>query len=118
MKAMSTDYLESGRARQKQRTRDQLIAAARELIKAGDTPSVEEVAEAAGISRPTAYRYFASQVELLAAAFPETATPSAPPDPAPTAVDERVAAVAGFVIGRVLETERQQRAMLRLSLGE
>ena len=71
MKAMSTDYLESGRTRQKQRTRDQLIAAARELITAGDTPRVEEVAEAAGISRPTAYRYFASRAELLAAAYPE-----------------------------------------------
>jgi hypothetical protein len=33
-------------------------------------------------------------------------------------VDERVAAVAGFVIGRVQDNERQQRAMLRLSLGE
>jgi len=118
MKAVSTDYLESGRTRQKQRTRDQLIAAARELITAGDTPRVEEVAEAAGISRPTAYRYFASQAELLAAAFPETAAASVLPDPPPAALDERVAVVAGFVIGRVQETEPQQRAMLRLSLGE
>ena len=118
MRTVSTDYLESGRARQKQRTRDQLIAAARELITAGETPRVEEVAKAAGISRPTAYRYFASQAELLAAAFPETATTSALPDPPPTAVDDRVAAVAAFVIGRVQETEPQQRAMLRLSLGD
>ena len=118
MEAMSTDYLESGRSRQKQRTRDQLIAAAQELIAAGDTPRVEEVAEAAGISRPTAYRYFASQAELLAAAFPETAAVSVLPDPPPAAVDERVAAVAAFVIGRVQDTEPQQRAMLRLSLGD
>ncbi len=118
MRTVSTDYLESGRARQKQRTREQLIAAARELITAGETPRVEEVAKAAGISRPTAYRYFASQAELLAAAFPETATTSALPDPPPAAVDDRVAAVAAFVIGRVQETETQQRAMLRLSLGE
>ena len=118
MKVMSTEYLDSGRTRQKQRTRDQLIAAARELITAGDTPRVEEVAEAAGISRPTAYRYFASQAELLAAAYPETAAASVLPDPPPEAVNERVAAVAGFVIGRVQENEPQQRAMLRLSLGE
>ena len=70
---MSTEYVESGRTRQKQRTRDHLIAAARELIKAGDTPRVEEVAEAAGISRPTAYRYFASQAELLAVVLPASA---------------------------------------------
>ncbi len=118
MTTVSRDYLQSGRTRQKQRTHDQLIAAARELITAGDTPRVEEVAEAAGISRPTAYRYFASQAELLAAAFPETAAGSVLPDPAPAAVDERVAAVAGFVIGIVEEHEPQQRAMLRLSLGE
>jgi len=118
MKTMSMDYLESGRTRQKQRTRDQLIAAARELITAGDTPRVEEVAAAAGVSRPTAYRYFASREELLAAAFPETGATSVLPDPPPEALDERVAAVAGFVIGLVQENEPQQRAMLRLSLGE
>ncbi|WP_109509369.1 TetR/AcrR family transcriptional regulator [Nocardioides speluncae] len=115
---MSTNYLESGRARQKQRTRDQLVAAARELIGAGDTPRVEEVAEAAGISRTTAYRYFASQAELLAAAYPETSTTSVLPDPPPAAVADRVDAVAEFVIERVQETEPQQRTMLRLSLSD
>lgn len=114
---MSTGYLESGRKRQKQRTRDQLIAAARELIMAGDTPRVEEAAEAARVSRTTAYRYFASQAELLAAAFPETAVASVMPEPPPAAVTQRVAAVAGFIIDRVEELEPQQRAMLRLSLG-
>jgi AcrR family transcriptional regulator len=118
MNGVSTEYLESGRKRQKQRTRDQLIAAARELITAGDTPSVEEVAKAAGISRPTAYRYFASRAELLAAAYPVTVAASVLPDPPPEALDERVAAVAAFVIGHVRENEPQQRAMLRLSLGE
>jgi AcrR family transcriptional regulator len=118
MKTMSTDYLGAGRARQKRRTRDQLLAAARELITAGDTPTVEEVAAAAGVSRPTAYRYFASRAELLAAAYPETAVASVLPDPPPAAVDERVAAVTRFVIASVQESEPQQRAMLRLSLGE
>ena len=109
MTTVSTDYLASGRTRQKQRTRDQLIAAARELITAGDTPRVEQVAEAAGISRPTAYRYFASQAELLAAAYPETGAASALPDPPPAALDERVAAVAGFVIGGGLAAFRRRR---------
>ena len=118
MNAMSTPYLETGRARQKQRTRDQLIATARELMTSGDTPRVEEVAEAAGISRTTAYRYFTSQAELLAAAYPETSAKSVLPDPPPTDLHERVTAVAGFVIGRVQESEPQQRAMLRLSLGD
>ncbi len=85
------------------------IAAARELITAGDTPRVEEVAAAAGISRPTAYRDFASQGELLAAAYPETAATSVFPDPPPAALDERAPAVAGFAINRVQESEPQQR---------
>jgi AcrR family transcriptional regulator len=118
MNAMSTGYLESGRSTQKRRTREHLLAAARELISAGDTPTVEEVAEAAGISRTTAYRYFASRTELLAAAFPETQATTALPEPAPAAVEARVAAVADFVIDRVRSAEPQQRAMLRLSLGE
>lgn len=118
MNVMSTDYLESGRARQKQRTRDQLIATARELITSGDTPRIEEVAEAAGISRTTAYRYFASQAELLVAAYPETGVTSALPDPPPSGVGDRVDAVADFVITGVQEAEPQQRAMLRLSLGD
>jgi AcrR family transcriptional regulator len=118
MNAMSMAYLESGRARQKQRTRDHLIAAARELITSGDTPTVEEVAAAAGISRTTVYRYFASQAELLAAAYPETVATSVLPEPPPSDPGDRVAVVADFVIARVQANEPQQRAMLRLSLGE
>ena len=38
----------------------------------GLTPTVEAAAEAASISRTTAYRYFPSQRALLAAAHPET----------------------------------------------
>lgn len=110
-------YVESGRSRQKQRTRDHLIATARELIVSGDTPRIEDVAEASGISRTTAYRYFASQAELLAAAYPEMSQTSVLPDPPPKTVADRAAAVADFVITRVQESEVQQRAMLRLSLG-
>ena len=118
MSAMTTGYVDSGRSRQKQRTRDALLAAARRLIEDGDTPSVEAVAEASGISRTTAYRYFATQAALLAAAFPETARTSLLPEPAPTAVEDRVAAVVGTFVEAVMRTESQQRAMLRLSLGD
>lgn len=117
MNTVSTSYVQSGRVRQKQRTREQLLHAARDLIASGDTPRIEEVAEAAGISRTTAYRYFPSQTELLAAAFPETATASLLPDPAPQDVAERVAAVVSAVVDVVARSEPQQRAMLRLSLG-
>ena len=117
MKPVSTSYLDSGRMNQKQRTRDHLLAAARTLIEGGDTPRVEDVARESGISRTTAYRYFPTQTELLAAAFPETAATSMLPDPAPDDVGARVDAVVMAIIETVERTEPQQRAMLRLSLG-
>lgn len=111
-------YVTTGRSRQKQRTRDALLKAATELIKSGETPKVEDAAEAAGVSRTTAYRYFPSQAALLAAAFPETVATSMLPVPASQDVRERVAAVAAGVIKAVGRSEAQQRAMLRLSLEE
>ena len=115
---MSTSYVDSGRSGQKQRTRDHLLAAARRLIEEGDTPRVEDVARESGISRTTAYRYFPTRAELLAAAFPETVAESLLPDPAPDDVRERVTAVVTAIIGTIERTEPQQRAMLRLSLGD
>jgi AcrR family transcriptional regulator len=115
---MSTAYTESGRTRQKQRTREDLLDAARRLIESGDAPRVEEVAEAAGISRTTAYRYFPSQAALLVAAFPEIGARSLLPDPAPADVAERIAAVVATFVDLNASTERQLRAMLRLSLGD
>ena len=117
MNLMSTSYVASGRTNQKQRTREHLLAAARSLIEGGDTPRVEDVARESGISRTTAYRYFPTQTELLAAAFPEPAAASLLPDPAPEDVEARVDAVVTAIIEAVERTEPQQRAMLRLSLG-
>lgn len=116
---MSTNsYLATGRSNQKQRTREHLLGTARRLIESGDTPRVEDVAKESGISRTTAYRYFPTQADLLAAAFPETAAASLLPDPAPEGVDARVDAVVTALIDTIERTEHQQRAMLRLSLGE
>ena len=80
---VSTAYELNGRTNQKRRTRDALVAAARSIVAEGRTPTVEEVAEAASISRTTAYRYFPSQRALLAAAHPETAVESLLPDDPP-----------------------------------
>jgi AcrR family transcriptional regulator len=48
------------RVAQKQRTRNALLVAARELLAAGRQPTVPEVADHANISRATAYRYFST----------------------------------------------------------
>ena len=57
--------LEEGRTNQKWRTRKALVEAAAQLIRAGELPSVAEVADAARVSRTTAYRYFPTQEHLL-----------------------------------------------------
>ncbi|HYF09087.1 MAG TPA: TetR family transcriptional regulator [Acetobacteraceae bacterium] len=53
------------RANQKERTRAALVAAAAELLRRGTPPTVAEAAEAAKVSRATAYRYFPTQEALL-----------------------------------------------------
>jgi AcrR family transcriptional regulator len=109
-------YERNGRTAQKRRTREALIAAARELVAGGVTPTVEAAAEAASISRTTAYRYFPNQRILLAAAHPETAADSLLPEDAPDDAASRVDLVVASFTRMIVETEPQQRTMLRLSL--
>jgi AcrR family transcriptional regulator len=59
------------RDRQKARTRRDLVGAARELLAAGARPTISEVADAAGVSRRTAYRYFAGPEQLVTEALLE-----------------------------------------------
>lgn len=113
---MSTGYEEVGRVRQKQRTREALLTAARQLVAEGGIPTVEIAAGRAGVSRTTAYRYFPSQAALLVAAHPEIATTTLLPASAPAGVAERLEMVVARVTEMVVGTEPQQRTMLRLSL--
>jgi AcrR family transcriptional regulator len=106
----------TGRWRQKQRTRQALIDAARTLVTRGTSPTVELAAEHAGISRTTAYRYFPNQRALLVAAHPETGASSLlSPDVSDDPV-ERLRAVVERFTELISDTEQQQRTMLRLSL--
>ena len=113
---MSTAYDQTGRVDQKRRTRQALIDAACALVAEGLTPTVEEAATAARISRTTAYRYFPSQRALLASAFPEIELASVLPPDAPDDPVQRFEAVVEYVTDMVVDTEAQQRTMLRLSL--
>jgi hypothetical protein len=118
MYRVSTPDLRTGRVAQKQRTRAALVAAARDLVTAGETPTVEATATAADISRTTAYRYFPTQRALLAAAHPETTAGSLlPPDP-PDDASERLEIVVETFTRLIADTEAQQRTMLRLSLDD
>ncbi|MGO4680121.1 TetR/AcrR family transcriptional regulator [Microbacterium sp. 2MCAF23] len=114
---MSTPYEVTGRTGQKQRTREALVAAARDLIAQGDVaPAVAAAAQAASISRTTAYRYFPTQKALLVAAHPEITVSTLVPDDAGDDPETRLLAAVGAFIRIVLDTEQQQRTMLRLSL--
>src|SRR5271169_6929818 len=116
MKVMSMPYETGGRSAQKARTRHALVAAARDLVAAGVTPTVEDAAAAASISRTTAYRYFPNKRALLVAAHPEIAATSMLPANPPQHPAARLDAVVRNFSAMILDTEAQQRTMLRLSL--
>ncbi|TAJ68551.1 MAG: TetR family transcriptional regulator [Phenylobacterium sp.] len=65
------------RPNQKLRTRKDLLEAAARLMREGRTPSFEEIAEAALVSRATAYRYFPGLDALLLEAALDVAVPTA-----------------------------------------
>jgi AcrR family transcriptional regulator len=114
---MSIPYELRGRKQQKARTRQVLIDATRALLADGVSPSVEEAAEAASISRTTAYRYFPNQRSLLLAAHPEIEASSLLGDDAPEDAERRFESAVEAFTRLVVETEPQQRAMLRLALA-
>lgn len=74
-----------GRPSQRRRTRKAIVHAATELIAAGQTPSVDEIAHAADVSRRTIYLYFPSLDQLL--------------------IDATVGALSNATIGAALEEE-------------
>jgi AcrR family transcriptional regulator len=117
MTSVSRSYEDGGRTRQKQRTRAALVASARDLVASGGAaPTVGEAAVAAGISRTTAYRYFPSQDALLIAAHPEVDATSMLDAGASDDVMERVETVVRRLLEMIVDSEPQQRTMLRLSL--
>jgi AcrR family transcriptional regulator len=113
---MAVPYQETGRRRQKARTRDALLAATRSLLAAGVTPTVAEAAERASVSRTTAYRYFPTQEALHVAAYPEIALDSVLGADPPVDLGARFDIVFAEMARQVLENEAPLRAMLRLSL--
>ena len=97
--------LETGRVRQKSRTRNLLVTSARRLIASGSRPTVAEVADAAEVSRRTAYRYFPSQKMLVSDAVLDSLRPvmeaaiaAATPHAHATSGDDFGAAVEAMVL--------------------
>jgi AcrR family transcriptional regulator len=82
----------------------------------GITPKVDEAAANAFISRTTAYRYFPNQRALLIAAHPEIEARSLLPEVPPADPEARLDIVIQSFLHLIVDTEPQQRTMLRLSL--
>src|SRR5260370_29045113 len=117
MRVRSTRYGTGGRSAKMARPRDARVGAARDRVAAGGvTPTVEDAAAAASISRSTAYRYFPNKRALLVAAHPETAATSMLPADPPRDPAARLDAVVRNFSAMILDTEAQHRTMLRLSL--
>lgn len=112
----SQDYEATGRTAQKMRTRKALVDAARALISEGVTPTVEEAAAVAAISRTTAYRYFTNQQDLLVAAYPDIEMKSLLGDHPSDSVEARLDRVVDEYLRITIENEAALRAALRLSL--
>jgi len=98
---------------QKSRTRNALLAAARRLLSEQATLTIPAVAEAAGISRATAYRYFSDPSVLAAEAGLDVSTKSYE-DIVRDCTDtrERVLAVAVFFFDQAIEHEAEFRVFL------
>ena len=115
-----TDAKPPERANQRYRTRKDLIAAAARLVKDGRKPSLEEVAEAALVSRATAYRYFPSVEALLVEASFDIAVPDGEAlfagDPS-TDPEERVDRAEAAMHRAVIENEAALRLMLASALA-
>jgi AcrR family transcriptional regulator len=107
------------RENQRRRTRKDLLQAAARLMKEGRTPTLDEVAEAALVSRATAYRYFPNVESLLVEAPLDVAMPEPDtlfrtgPQDDPVARVERVDAAIHDVI---VANEATLRLMLVNSL--
>jgi AcrR family transcriptional regulator len=116
MMGMAVPYEKRGRVRQKERTRTAMVLATRELLAEGITPTVEQAADRAGVSRTTSYRYFPNQRELLLATYPQLEAesllgPEAPADPV-----ARLDRVTAEITKQLIDHEFELRASLRLSL--
>jgi AcrR family transcriptional regulator len=112
---------ESGRYRQRRRTRAAIVAAASGLLQAGGTPSVGEIAEAADVSRRTVYTYFPTLEQLLLDATLGLLSQSAVDDAIDLADDgedaeERVAAMIRAFASISTETLPLGRSLIRLTV--
>ena len=97
------------------RTHSLMVSTATAMMRDGMSPSVSEVAEAAGVSRSTAYRYFPNRSDMLRAVVAEALGPILEWEDQINGND-RVTALYAAAFPRLYEHEATFRAALRQSL--
>lgn len=119
---MSATEPQTGRFRQRRRTRAAIVNAAAELLRSGRAaPGVNEIAEAADVSRRTVYQYFPTIDQLLLDAtlglLSQAAVDDAigQADPGGGALD-RVSAMIGTLASLSSQTMPLGRSLIRLTV--
>src|SRR5215210_3987144 len=119
---MTEAWQQQGRINQKRRTRAAILAAAVELLEGGQRPTVAEVADAALVSRATAYRYFPTQEYLLFEAALESTRSDIDREleenTLPEGPEARLEMLIDALQKRIIDKEAAFRTMLRLSLEQ
>jgi AcrR family transcriptional regulator len=109
---------QEGRPAQRRRTRKAIVDATARLLERGATPSVNEIAEAANVSRRTVYMYFPTLEQLLIDATLGSLSSVVDVSKAiekSTDVRKRVEALARGLAGQPEETLRMGRTLVRLT---
>jgi AcrR family transcriptional regulator len=119
---VSATESQTGRFRQRRRTRTAIVNAAAELLRSGTgTPGVNEIAAAADVSRRTVYQYFPTVEQLLLDAtlglLSQTAVDNAisQADPGGDALD-RVSAMIRALASLSSQTMPLGRSLVRLTV--
>ena len=113
------DGLMSSRVNQKERTRQAIVAATRDLARAGGEVTMPAVARSALVSEATAYRYFPDLASLLSEALagvwpsPETALAPVAGSDDPV---ERVACATEALLRHVLSYQGAVRATIAATI--
>jgi AcrR family transcriptional regulator len=93
-----------------------LLNQAVKLVRRGRIPSVAEVAQSAGVSRATAYRYFPSRSKLVSAVIAEALGPVRRAVPQQGDPKQRLHELLDRTYSRFKEYEPHMRAALQLAL--
>jgi AcrR family transcriptional regulator len=120
--SVSATEPQTGRYRQRRRTRSAILDAAAELLRSGGpTPGVNEIAEAADVSRRTVYQYFPTVEQLLLDATLGLLSQAAVDDAISQAdpggeASGRVSAMIAALVGLSSQTMPLGRSLIRLTV--